>query len=119
LFGHPRRHSCDRDHGRRVTRLGNSRQAGLLGLPGADTFGVDPIFNIVKTCYSWQGSPSGYGTTCATENGTCSFGGQQTVAYGADGDYVYRTFAGGAPCTNTAFGTDPIPNVPKSCYLTS
>jgi hypothetical protein len=83
------------------------------------TFGVDPIFNVVKTCYSWHGAPSGYGTTCAAENGTCSFSGQQTVAYGADGDYVYGTFTGGAACTNTAFGTDPIPNVPKSCYLTS
>jgi hypothetical protein len=41
------------------------------------------------------------------------------VAYGADGDFVYRTFSGGVACTNAAFGTDPVPNVVKACYLTS
>jgi Bacterial alpha-L-rhamnosidase 6 hairpin glycosidase domain len=83
------------------------------------TFGVDPIFDVAKNCYSWTGPPPGFGTTCAAENGTCSFSGQATVAYGADGDYVYRTFTGGTPCTSTAFGTDPLPNVAKACYVTS
>jgi hypothetical protein len=86
-------------------------------VPG--TFGVDPIFGVAKSCYSWTGAPAGFGTSCAAENGTCSFAGQQTVAFGADGDFVYRTFTGSAPCTSTAFGNDPLYNVGKACYLTS
>ncbi|MGC4806142.1 alpha-L-rhamnosidase C-terminal domain-containing protein [Micromonospora sp. DT233] len=82
------------------------------------TFG-DPIDRTAKACY-WRttGGPSGYGTVCAAENGTCAFAGQQTVAYGARGKYVYRSFTGGTPCSTAAFGGDPLPNVPKSCYLT-
>jgi hypothetical protein len=83
-----------------------------------DVIGVDPIYNAAKACYSYSGAPSGYPTTCAVENGTCAFTGQRTVAYGADGDYVYATFTGGTPCTSTAFGTDPLTNVGKSCYVT-
>lgn len=81
------------------------------------TFGVDPIFNVVKSCYSWTGPPAGFGAQCAAENGTCSFSGEATVAFGADGDYVYRTFTGGTPCTTTAFGKDPLYGVVKACYL--
>jgi hypothetical protein len=81
--------------------------------------GVDPIYQVVKACYLWTGPPAGYGTTCAAENGSCSFTGTQTVAYGAAGDFVYRTFTGGTACTTAAFGgTDPVYGVAKSCYLT-
>ena len=38
-----------------------------------------------------------------------------TVAYGARGAFIYRTFTGGFPCTNTAFGSDPLAGVGKSC----
>ena len=81
-------------------------------------FGVDPIFAVVKACFAWTGSPSGYGTTCAAENGTCAFTGTKTVAYGARGKYIYKTFVGGTACTNAAFGGDPIFDTAKSCYLT-
>ena len=81
------------------------------------TFG-DPIANTVKACYSRTGGPSGYGTTCAAENGTCTFSGQQTVAYGARGKYLFRSFTATAACTTAAFGSDPLPGVAKSCYLT-
>jgi len=81
------------------------------------TFG-DPIANTVKACYTKTGGPNGYGTTCAAENGTCTFNGQQTVAYGARGKYVFRTFTGTAACTTAAFGSDPLAGVQKSCYLT-
>jgi hypothetical protein len=64
------------------------------------------------------GPPAGFGTKCAAETGTCSFQGTQTVAYGADGDFVYRTLTGGTPCTNAAFGVDPAVNIAKGCYLT-
>jgi hypothetical protein len=81
------------------------------------TFGVDPVFNVVKSCYSSTGPPAGFGTQCAAENGTCSFSGQATVAFGADGDFLYQTFTGGTPCTTTAFGKDPLFNVVKACYV--
>jgi hypothetical protein len=86
---------------------------------GNTTLGIDPIYNVAKACYTYAGAPPGFGTLCSAENATCSFSGQKTVAYGADGDYVYRTFTGGTACTNTAFGTDPLYNVAKSCYLAS
>jgi hypothetical protein len=81
--------------------------------------GVDPVYGVAKSCYLWTGPPPGFPTTCAAENGTCSFTGTRTVAYGAAGAYTYQTFTGGTPCTTTAFSTDPLPNVPKSCYLTA
>jgi Bacterial alpha-L-rhamnosidase 6 hairpin glycosidase domain len=82
-----------------------------------DVVGVDPVFNVAKTCYSWTGPPTGYDTRCAAENDNCAFDGRRTVAFGADGDFVYKTFTGGVSCTNTAFGTDPIFDVAKSCYV--
>jgi hypothetical protein len=72
------------------------------------TLGVDPIYNVAKACY-----------TTSAENGTCAFTGQKTVAYGADGDFIFKTFTGGTACTNAAFGADPLVNVAKSCYVTS
>jgi hypothetical protein len=81
------------------------------------TFG-DPIANTAKACYTRTGGPNGYGTACATENGTCTFTGTQTVAYGARGAYVFRSFTGTTACTTAAFGRDPLFGVQKSCYLT-
>jgi hypothetical protein len=85
----------------------------------ADTVGVDPVFKVLKSCYTETGPPPGFGTVCAAENSTCTLNGQQTVAFGADGDFVYRTFTGTVDCTDTAFGRDPIYGVAKSCYLVS
>jgi len=82
------------------------------------TFGGDPIHGEAKACYTRAGSPPGYTTSCADEGATCAFTGQRTVAYGARGAFIYRTFTGGTPCTNTAFGADPLSGVGKSCYLT-
>ena len=81
------------------------------------TFGVDPLVDFVKSCYAWTGKPSGFTTECAVEKGTCSFTGQQTVAFGRNGSYVYRTFTGSTPCTEAAFGADPVFGAVKSCYL--
>jgi hypothetical protein len=83
-----------------------------------DTFGVDPIANTVKNCYSWAGPPPGYPVECAAEDGNCSFTGEETVAFGVAGDYKYQTFTDGASCTVTAFHADPSANVAKACYLT-
>ncbi|MEU6146909.1 alpha-L-rhamnosidase [Streptomyces sp. NPDC047081] len=82
------------------------------------TFGGDPIPGESKACYTATGGPPGYATACSDEGGTCAFGGQQTVAYGARGSFVYKTFTGTASCSTAAFGSDPLAGVRKSCYLT-
>jgi hypothetical protein len=69
----------------------------------------DPIFGVAKACYRKLA------THCANENGTCSFGGTQSVAYGANGSFSYRIATGSIACNNATFG-DPIPGVVKSCY---
>lgn len=84
-----------------------------------DTLGVDPVYLVAKNCYTRTGPPPGYPVTCAAENATCAISGTRTIAYGADGDFVYQTVTGQTPCTNAAFGADPLPNAPKACYLTS
>jgi hypothetical protein len=60
--------------------------------------------------------PQGYGF-CSSENGTCVFNGAANVAYGANGSFIFRTFADGAPCNNGVFGSDPAPGVAKACFL--
>jgi hypothetical protein len=82
-------------------------------------FGGDALAGEVKACYTRTGGPNGFAATCAVEGGTCGFAGPQTVAYGARGSYVFRTFTGGAACSTAAFGSDPIGGVQKSCYLVS
>lgn len=83
----------------------------------AGTFGVDPLWGLVKSCYAWTGKPSGFPRECAVENGTCSFSGMQTVVFGRNGSYTYKTFTSPTPCTSAAFGGDPVYGVVKSCYL--
>ena len=61
-----------------------------------------------------SGGPTGY-TFCASENGTCSFTGTMSVAFGANGKFNYQTLTGGTPCTNAVFG-DPNYGTAKSCY---
>jgi len=63
------------------------------------------------------GGPSGY-TLCANENGTCSFSGTASVAYGANGAFNYKTATGSIACNNATFG-DPIPGTAKACYYQS
>jgi hypothetical protein len=79
----------------------------------------DPIGGVAKACYVRTGPPFTDNTTaCATETGTCAFTGAKTVAYGANGHYLYKTFTGNTTCTAATFGSDPMYGVPKSCYLT-
>ncbi len=53
-------------------------------------------------------------TYCGSENQSCTFYGTQTVRYGANGSYFYKTLNGGASCSNTVFG-DPLFGVVKQC----
>jgi hypothetical protein len=84
-----------------------------------DTVGVDPAYGVAKACYTWSGPPPGFARQCAAEHDSCAVTGQQTVAFGAAGSYVYRTFSGPAPCTVQAFGSDPLNGTVKACFLTS
>ncbi len=59
--------------------------------------------------------PSGY-TFCANDGETCSFSGTVSVAYGANGTFVYKTFTGGTLCSYTIFG-DPLPGWQKYCFI--
>jgi hypothetical protein len=94
---------------------------GTLGNSTACTTGVfgDPAPGTVKACYTETPPPAANTwTSCAAENGTCSFAGVMTVAYGANGAYNYATLPGGASCTNATFG-DPASGSVKSCYVTA
>jgi hypothetical protein len=77
----------------------------------------DPAVGTAKSC-SVVGPPPTFATwtTCAAENGTCSFTGTHEVAFGADGRYAYGSFTGGTPCTNAVFG-DPDLGTAKACYV--
>ena len=57
---------------------------------------------------------TGNWTFCAYEGGVCTVTGTQTVRYGANGLYAYKTVTGGAVCTNSEFG-DPAPGLTKQC----
>jgi hypothetical protein len=77
----------------------------------------DPATGVVKSCYVEAAPPAAnVWARCADENGTCSFTGLMTVAYGANGSYRYATLGGGTPCTNAVFG-DPAAGTAKSCYV--
>jgi hypothetical protein len=76
----------------------------------------DPNNGVAKACYVETVPPgTNVWAHCASENGTCSFSGVMTVAYGANGSYNYAT-VGSISCSNSAFG-DPAPGVVKDCYV--
>ena len=80
------------------------------------TFG-DPAPGVVKNCYVETAPPgTNAWAKCASENGTCSFSGAMTVAYGAGSSFAYSTANGGTSCSNSVFG-DPDNGVAKSCYV--
>ena len=78
----------------------------------------DPNPNVAKACYVESAAPAtNVWSQCAAENGTCSFSGLMSVAFGANGSYKYATLgSGGTACTDAVFG-DPIPGTSKACYL--
>jgi alpha-L-rhamnosidase len=77
--------------------------------------GVQPGTWTVAASPGPAGAPTGY-TACAAENGTCSFTGTESVAFGANGTFTYQTLTGGTACTDAVFG-DPAYGVTKSCYV--
>jgi glycerophosphoryl diester phosphodiesterase/chitodextrinase len=95
----------------------------------ASSFGNrDPFTGVAKTCFYQLSSGNLFGgppdsVLCANENQTCQFAGAAKIAFGANGNFSYRTFtasspesqAGGATCNTSVFG-DPSNGVAKSCY---
>ena len=55
-------------------------------------------------------------TTCANENGFCSFSGTAQVRYGAGSSWATGTFTNGVACNNSVFG-DPDFGVVKTCQI--
>ncbi|HEY0717741.1 MAG TPA: alpha-L-rhamnosidase C-terminal domain-containing protein [Streptosporangiaceae bacterium] len=93
-----------------VSGVGGASQSGgyvyLTGVqPGTWTVAASP---------GPAGAPTEY-TACAAENGTCSFSGTESVAFGANGIFTYQTVTGGTACTDAALG-DPAYGVTKSCF---
>ncbi|MBB3117506.1 M12 family metallo-peptidase [Pseudoduganella violacea] len=76
-----------------------------------DVFG-DPAFGTPKACYI---GPAGF-TYCAAENGQCAVSGTKTVAYGANGQFFYRTVSGPIACSDDAFG-NPAVGIGKACFV--
>lgn len=85
------------------------------------TFG-DPLpysdkqcFSISKTDFPAQAPAF---VACASENQTCSFAGKVgTVAYGANGLYLFKRASGSISCSSSAFGGDPASGASKRCYF--
>jgi alpha-L-rhamnosidase len=89
------------------------------GVACSNTILGDPDYGVSKACYI-EPAPTATGVwqQCATETGTCSFAGTETVAFGAQGKYNYATVTGGTACSDTVFG-DPDQGVSKACYIES
>lgn len=62
-----------------------------------------------------QVPPQTVWTQCAVEGGTCAVVGTANVRYGASGKFVTKAATSSIPCTNAAFGNDPIYGVAKHC----
>lgn len=75
------------------------------------TFG-DPIPGPTKACYT--ALPDYF--VGAQEGGTLTSLSNTPIAYGANGNFLYRIASGSFGCNNSAFGSDPAPGISKSCY---
>jgi len=88
------------------------------------TFGVaDPLPNVRKSCELVGSIPPATATVCAVDYGTCTIPAKTTatVWYGAGTIWdVFPSRSGSFTCLPATFGVpDPVPNVQKSCELTT
>jgi hypothetical protein len=128
--GNPDLKDCAKENGRcefdgvRIVRYGagdNFVQRTFFN--GVDcntaTFGRDPAPNVAKTCQVEKRKPTGNydWDDCAKENEKCAFYGIRLVRYGAGDKFVEKGFFNGVDCNTAAFGTDPAPNVAKTCVV--
>lgn len=93
---------------------GATVEDGVLIIPN-----ISPSLTPISTSPA-SPTPAPVWTTCANENGNCSFSGTAQVRYGANDTWITQTHTNGVSCTNAVF-TDPLPGVYKSCqvYLVS
>lgn len=77
------------------------------------TFGGDPAYGVVKSCYVLDALPFG------TENVTMAASGLRHLWYGSgrNGLYAYRSNEGPFLCAWSTFGFDPDWWVDKGCYI--
>lgn len=86
------------------------KQQGNNGAP-KNVISTDDVVPVTPTMI-----PS-VATLCAHENHTCNFSGTQTIAYGANGHYNFKSgVTGSIECKNEIFG-DPIFGTFKDCYI--
>jgi hypothetical protein len=84
--------------------------------------GDSDFFNMTNNAYgvnmTWipmSNSLPGY-QLCSLEGPDCVVTGFVEVAFGANGFFQFASAFGSVPCTNLAFGGDPLVNVLKACY---
>lgn len=90
-------------------------QTATNGIQCANSVFGDPIPGTFKSCQMAPVPPTSW-TQCASENNTCTVPGTVTVAYGASGQFTYKTVTGSIGCNSSVFGGDPIVGVYKGCY---
>ena len=82
------------------------------------TFGTDPAYGSTKGCYvrpHGGGGPESF-TYCSGEGQSCATNGAVDVAYGAVGQFAYKTgIVGSIACNNGSFG-DVAYGWSKACY---
>jgi hypothetical protein len=78
-----------------------------------------PMAAVAAAILAW--SPLAYAQgwqRCAPEGGFCRAPAGAVIHYGREGTFAHRRSPpGGLPCNNEVFG-DPLPGVPKVCFLT-
>ncbi len=87
-------------------------------------FGTDPLPGIVKRCEVFEESvsppppPTGSWVLAGSEGQAFTLLAARRMRYGADGVWLERDLpAGQVSCTNTFFGSDPLPGVVKRCEV--
>ena len=92
-------------------------------IPSPSVGGADSdFFNMTNNAYGvnmiWMPMSSslpGY-QLCSLEGPICTVNGLVQVAFGANGLFIFGVASGSVPCTNVAFGGDPVFGVQKACY---
>ena len=81
------------------------------------TFGGDPLPGIDKNCFFAPKAPDLY-SYCTDQGENCSLETATDMAYGANNTFVYKTgLSGDIKCDTATFGSDPVPNIKKACFM--
>jgi hypothetical protein len=104
-----------------VNASGSFTYQPVQGYAGSDSFtytisnasGQESTATVALTVTSVP-PPSGTWTSCAKEDGVCSFTGTAQVRFGLNGTYAYKTATGSIGCNIQVFG-DPLPGADKIC----